>query len=325
MRIDVHAHYFPTLYLDTLERFGSKATSICRDMRAGNEQSDVDARLQMMDAAGVDVQLLSATPAPPYFDGKGDSIAAARLANDLYAEFVAAHPRRFAALAVLPLPHVDAAIVELHRGLDALGMVGTTIATSVLGRSLVDPLFEPLYRELDSRHAIVLVHPAGESAGSKLIADYSATWMLGAPMEDSIGALHLILSGIVTRFRNIRFIICHLGGALPMLLPRFDRQYTWEAPQAPEMPSSAARRLWYETTAHGHIPALRVALETLGSDRLLLGSDYPYQQDAWYTRAVSFIEESGIPAGTVADILGGSAAALLGWSQSADSADPPAG
>jgi predicted TIM-barrel fold metal-dependent hydrolase len=312
MRIDIHAHYFPTEYLDLLDRFGSSATNICRGMRAGGGTSDLAARLQMMDAAGVDIQVLSATPAPPYFRNEADSVAAARLANDTYADLVKAHPQRFAALAVTPMPHVEASLAELRRALDELGMAGATIATSVLGRSLADPAFEPLYADLDRRNATVLVHPAGESACSPLIAEYGITWMLGAPMEDTIGALHLIVSGLVTRYRNINFVVCHLGGALPMLLPRFDRQYTWEAPQTPEAPSNAARRMWYETTAHGHIPALRLAAETLGADRLLLGSDYPYQQDDWYARAVSYVLEAGLSKAETDAILGTTAAALLG-------------
>jgi predicted TIM-barrel fold metal-dependent hydrolase len=312
MHIDVHAHYFPTEYLDTLDRFGSTATAICRNMRAGGEQADLDARFLMMDGAGVDLQVLSATPAPPHFASEADSVAAARLANDLYAELVEAYPHRFAALAVLPLPHVEASLAELERALDELGMRGASLASSVLGRSLADPTFEPLYAELDRRGAIVLIHPAGEGACSPLITDFNIRWMLGAPVEDTLGVLHLIVNGVVTRYRNIKFVACHLGGALPMLLPRFDRQSTWEVPDIPEAPGSAARRIWYETTAHGHTPALRAAVETLGADRLLLGSDYPYQQDEWYRLAVLYIERSGLSPFEVEGILGRNAEAILG-------------
>jgi aminocarboxymuconate-semialdehyde decarboxylase len=311
MIIDVHAHYFPAIYLDALDRCGSKATGICRDVWAGDSAGDVAARLEMMDAAGVDMQILSATAAPPYFHEAGNAVSTARLANDLYAEFVSSYSERFLALATLPLPHVQESIGELSRALDDLGMVGVSIASSVLGRSLADPLFEPLYDELDRRGAVVLVHPAGDSAGSGLIADYHVTWMLGAPVEDTLAALHLILRGVLFRYPSIRFIICHLGGALPMLLPRFDRQALWEMPDAPETPSAGARRLWYETTAHGHVPALRIAAETLGADRLLLGSDYPYQRDEWYTRSVTYVRESGLPSKEVNAVLGGTASALF--------------
>jgi aminocarboxymuconate-semialdehyde decarboxylase len=79
----------------------------------------------------------------------------------------------------------------------------------------------------------------------------------------------------------------------------------------PELPSVAARRFWYETTAHGHVPALRAAVETLGADRLVLGSDYPYQRDEWYSRAVSYVRDTGLAAQDVAAILSGNAAPLV--------------
>jgi len=308
----MHAHYFPTEYLDTLDRFGSEATAICRDCQAGDASSDLEARFEMMEAAGVDIQVLSAAAAPPYFEREADAVAAARLANDLYAELVGRYPTHFLAFAVTPLPHVEASLEELERALDELGMAGATVASSVLGRSLADPAFEPFYAELDRRGATLLLHPAGMAAGSPLIADHDLTWMLGAPVEDSLAVLHLIRSGITSRYRRIRLIACHLGGALPLLLPRLDRLSLWEAPDMPEPPGAAAARFWYETTAHGHVPALRAAVDTLGAGRLVLGSDYPYQRNEWYSRAVSYVQDAGLHPEDEAAILGGNAAPLVG-------------
>ena len=314
MRIDLHAHYFPAEYLDALDELGSQATAICRDCQAGADAADLAARFGMMDAAGVDVQVVSAIAAPPYFEEEADAVAAARLGNDLQAALVRAHPGRLLALAVPPLPHLAASVDEVRRALDDLGMVGVAVASSVLGRSLADPEFEPFYAELDRREATLLVHPAGMGAGSPLITGHDLTWMLGAPVEDTLAVLHLILSGVASRYRRIRYVACHLGGALPLLLPRLDRLSEWEAPHIPELPSIAARRFWYETTAHGHVPALRAAVETLGADRLVLGSDYPYQRGEWYLRAVSYVRDAGLEAEQEAAILGGNAAPLVGLS-----------
>lgn len=313
--IDMHAHYFPNDYLDTLDRFGSKATAICRDCQAGGDPADLGARLGMMDAAGVDVQVLSAAAAPPYFEDEANAVAAARMANDLYAELVVEQQPRFLAFAITPLPHVEACLEEIRRALDELGMAGVTIASTVLGRSLADPAFEPVYAELDRRGATLLLHPAGMAAGSPLIRDHDLTWMLGAPVEDTLAVLHLIRSGLASRYQRIRFVACHLGGALPLLLPRLDRLSLWEAPDMPEPPSSAAARFWYETTAHGHAPALRAAVDTFGADRLVLGSDYPYQRAEWYARAVSYVHEAGLPTEDEAAVLGGNAAPLVGLAQ----------
>ena len=149
-----------------------------------------------------------------------------------------------------------------------------------------------------------------------MISEHDLTWMLGAPVEDTLAVLHLILSGVASRYRRIQYVACHLGGALPLLLPRLDRLSQWEAPHIPELPSVAARRFWYETTAHGHVPALRAAVETLGTDRLVLGSDYPYQRDEWYSRAVSYVRDVGLAAQDEAAILGGNAAPLVGLAAS---------
>jgi 6-methylsalicylate decarboxylase len=99
--------------------------------------------------------------------------------------------------------------------------------------------------------------------------------MIGAPIEDTISIMHLIMHGIPGP--NIKIINSHLGGAMPMLLQRADDQYRWEAPDTPQPPSMAARRMWYDTVGHGHLPALRCAIDSFGADRLLLGTDFPYE------------------------------------------------
>jgi predicted TIM-barrel fold metal-dependent hydrolase len=193
-----------------------------------------------MASAGVELQVLSATPASPHFEREPDAVAAARWVNDEYAELVRRFPHRFRAFASLPLPHVDAALAELDRALDGLGMVGAAVTTSVLGRSLADPSFAPLYAELDRRGAVLYVHPAGTGAESPLIAQHNLTWMIGAPIEDAVAAMHLILAGIPRAYPGIKIVISHLGGALPMGLERADHQYGWEAPGTSEKPSVAA-------------------------------------------------------------------------------------
>jgi 6-methylsalicylate decarboxylase len=260
-----------------------------------------------------EVQVLSASPQLPHFDDEAHATCAARFANDLSAEIVRRHPERFVAFAALPLPHVDAALTELERALDQLGMVGVTITTSILGRSPADPTFTPIYEELNRRGSVLYIHPAGCSATSPLIRDFHLTWMIGAPLEDTIAILHLITRGIPSRYPQLKIINAHLRGALPMVLQRLDNQYQWEAPQSPERPSLAARRMWYDTVGHGHVPALRCAADSLGADRLLLGTDFPYESEAVFQRAITYIQESGLTQGDINQILDRSAAKLLGF------------
>jgi predicted TIM-barrel fold metal-dependent hydrolase len=311
MRIDVHAHYWPSDYLDLLSNLGVTGANALRRLGAGDSQAEMAARLSLMDEADVQMQILSVFPQVPHFAERDHAITAARAANDLYAELVAANPVRFAAFAAIPLPHVDAAIVELSRALDELGMIGAAITTSVLGRSIGDQMLDPLYAELDRRGSALYIHPSGCGAGSPLIKPYGLTWMIGAPIEDTIAAAHLITAGIPTRYPRMKIINSHLGGALPMLVARMDAQYKWEAPSTPEAPSRAAKRMWYDTVAHGHVPALRCACESFGADRLLLGSDFPYQSGAHFQNAIDYVRQAGFDARNESQILDGNASALF--------------
>jgi 6-methylsalicylate decarboxylase len=311
MRIDVHAHYWTDDYLDLVAALGRTDTGTQRGTGAGGG-AELDARLRLMDRAGVDMQVLSAAPQMPYGSDPQQAQAAARYVNDQYAELVAKHHDRFRAFAATPMPHIGESIGEMGRALDELGMVGVVMNTTVLGQALVDPGFDPVFAELDRRGAVLYLHPAGNSACTPLIKDYNLTWMVGAPVEDTISIMQLITRGIPSRYPNIKIINSHLGGALPMLLQRADDQFKWEYPQTPELPSEAARRMWYDSVGHGHIPALRCAVESFGADRLVLGTDFPYETGDIFVRAVEYISASGIPADQAKAILERNAMKLLG-------------
>jgi aminocarboxymuconate-semialdehyde decarboxylase len=220
----------------------------------------------------------------------------------------------------MPLPHLDASLTELERCLDTLGMVGVTIGCSVAGRHLDDAAFDPFFAELDRRATVVFLHPVG--AGVLEGQDpYGLTWMVGAPLEDTIAVLRLVMSGLTTRYPNIRIIVPHLGGTLPFLLERLDysseiqrslgRLQGWEGQL-----STHLRRLWYDTVST-HPEALRCACGSFGADRLLLGTDFPYLWGPRLRRCVTYIEEAGLGADATTAILGDNAASLLGLAERA--------
>jgi len=311
MRIDVHAHYWTGDYLDLLAGLGQAGAAAARGTGAGGG-AELAARLRLMDRAGVQLQVLSACPQSPYAQDGQKAAQAARFVNDQYAGLVQRYPDRFAGFAALPMPHPDESIGELGRALDELGMTGVAMNTSVLGRALVEPGFEPVFAELNRRGAVLYLHPAGNSACTPLIADYHLTWMVGAPVEDTISVMQLITAGIPARYPGITIINSHLGGALPMLLQRADDQYGWEAPETPEQPSVAARRMWYDTVGHGHVPALRCAIDSFGADRLLLGTDFPYENGDTFIRAIDYINDPQIDPAAARAILDHNASTLLG-------------
>jgi predicted TIM-barrel fold metal-dependent hydrolase len=311
MKIDVHAHYWTEDYIDLLVDLGQAGAVAVRGLGAGGG-GELEARLALMDRAGVDMQVLSACPQLPYGEDGQKAVTAGRFVNDQYADLVQRHPDRFRAFAVLPMPHLQESLGEMGRALDELGMAGVAMNTTVLGRALVEPEYEPIFAELNRRNAVLYLHPAGNGACSPLIASYHLTWMVGAPVEDTISIMHLITHGIPTRYPNIKIINSHLGGALPMLLQRVDDQYRWEAPDTPELPSVVARRMWYDTVGHGHVPALRCAIDSFGADRLLLGTDFPYENGDIFVRAVDYIRDPQIDTAAARAILDQNASTLLG-------------
>jgi predicted TIM-barrel fold metal-dependent hydrolase len=186
------------------------------------------------------------------------------------------------------------------------------LTTTAAGRALTDPAFAPVWQELDRRDTVVYVHPAGNGADSAHITDHHLTWMVGAPVEDTVAAAQLITRGFVTRYPHVRILNSHFGGALPMLLERWDNLAHFEAPDAPLPPSEAARRMWYDTVAHGSQAALRAAVQAVGADRLVLGSDFPYQGGEHYLDSVAYIERADLDAADTRAVLADNAEALLG-------------
>jgi aminocarboxymuconate-semialdehyde decarboxylase len=309
MRIDVHAHYWTETYLDMLVGLGKTDTATQRGIGAG-DGAELNARLRLMDRAGIDLQVLSAAPQLPYGAHADPAVAAARHVNDEYAALVSAYPDRFRAFAATPMPNIDASIAEINRALDELGMVGVTMNTSVLGRAITEPDFEPIFAELDARGAVLYLHPAGNGACSPLVTDHKITWMVGAPFEDTIAAMQLITSGHLQRYPGVKIICSHLGGALPMITRRADDHVAWEAPDTPEPPSQAVQRLWFDTVSHCHEPALRCAIESFGADRILLGTDFPYEDGDTFVRAVDYVMDVADP-GEAHAILDANAMALF--------------
>ncbi|MHB8567229.1 MAG: amidohydrolase family protein [Nitrososphaerales archaeon] len=308
MRIDVHSHYYPKDYVDLIEGFGtSDIIGVIRSLDAGRE--GLEARFAMMKSARVDMQVLSVPPLLPYLQNEKAAVDAARYANNLYADIVREYPDKFAAFACTPFPHVKATLTELARSLGELGMIGVTATTSVLGKSLADPSFEPFFEELDRRRAVLFIHPSGDSAGSPQISDYGLNWVIGAPIEDTVCLLHLFKSGIMDNYPNVRMIMAQLGGTFPFLAARIDH-YSKFMPPGSEKPTKLARRLWYDTVnAYG--PSLRASCETFGSDRIVLGTDFPYWKDEFYSIAVRYVENSGLSKDDVHRILDENAEKLL--------------
>jgi predicted TIM-barrel fold metal-dependent hydrolase len=318
MIVDIHAHYFPKDYMDLLVRIGGRSLpeafrSLTSRPVQRDDASQLPTRLQQMEEAEVQLQVLSPAASPPYAEKEADAVAAARLINDCYAELAQKYPGRFNAVVSLPLPHIDASLREMERGLDQLGMLGVSMTCSCFDRSTAETEFEPLYQEMNRRRTVLNYHPIQNGICSPMINDYGFTVSVGASLEDAAIVLHLIARRVPERFPNIKYVVPHLGGIIPMLLQRLDNQAPQKHPNLPERPSVTARRFYYDIVGHGSQAALLCAWKAFGADQLVAGSDYPVLL-AWesYRQNFFYLRESILPAEDVDKILHHNAQIVLG-------------
>ena len=310
MITDVHAHYLPPEYV---QRLASLSSGPPRGTPPrNNELVELEKRLEMMDDAGVIRQVLSPMTGP-YLEDESKAAEAAKVLNDCYAELIAKQPDRFAGFVSLPLPHVEASLKEMRRGLDELGMAGVAMNCSVFDRSTAEEEFEPLYEEMNRRGTVIFYHPVQNGICSPMITDYGFTVSVGASLEDSAIVLHHIARKLPHRYPNIRMIVPHLGGIIPMLLRRLDNQAPQQHPDLPEKPSVTAKRFYYDTVGHGSQEALACAVGAFGADHLVTGSDYPVLLSfESYKATFDYINQSQLAPAARHAILHENAANLLG-------------
>ncbi|MBV9896457.1 MAG: amidohydrolase [Chloroflexi bacterium] len=314
MRVDVHAHYYPAALYDLLERLtGKPRPRMTGSVPGFAHHIGIEGQLELMDQAGIGRMVMSLGNTPPYYPERQTAIAAARGSNDLYVDLHSRYPLRFNVFAGVPLPHVDAALEELDRALALPGVVGVGLGCSVLGQPLDDPSFDAFFAELNRRASATFVHPVGAGGGLNS-QDFSLTWMIASRFEDTIAMARLILSGLTLRYPNIRFIIPHLGGTLALFLQRMDNvaeRDGWREKHSAElMPSDLARRFWFDTVNEQE-SALRCACETFGSERIMLGTDWPMLPPEKLKRFVDYVSEA-LPDDEAHRILDVNAVQLLG-------------
>ena len=314
MIIDVHAHYHPSRYTEAVERAIGRPAGPMAPHPDTESEEHIQKRLEFMDDAGVGLQVLSpAAGRAPYSSDEAKAVEAARIGNDIYAELVARFPDKFKSFVTLPLPHVDASLKELRRGMDELGMIGVNMHISALDRSVAEDEFLPIYEEMNRRKGIIFYHPCGNGICSPMITDYGLGAAVGTSLEDAVIGLHLIAKKIPSQFPDITYVIPHLGGPIPMLLPRLNNQFSMRARDLPEPPMDTARRFYYDTVGHGSAAALTCAVMAFGADHVLPGSDYPVLL-SWesYRETFSWIREAGLPVADGDQILEKTAPTVLG-------------
>lgn len=289
MRVDVHTHVQPPEFLKSLlesgryevERGQGEQLIVkekgARFLTVVPEMHQPSDRIAAMDAAGIDVQILSLSVPQVYFLEGLAAVELAQLCNDALAGVVQQYPDRFRALASIPLTaDIDAAIAELGRCMDTLGMPGFLIGGNIDGQPIDDPKFDPFYEEANRRGAVMHIHPM-VPAGIESMGRYALAPLVGYPFDTTQAIARLIFSDFFGRFLGINVVGSHLGGAIPFLATRLDaghRSYA-DCQGISRPPSEIIERLYLDTTGASS-RAIELAVDLVGEEHLLFGSDYPH-------------------------------------------------
>ncbi|AZQ38359.1 amidohydrolase [Streptomyces cyaneochromogenes] len=272
--------------------------------------TDVAVRLSAMDAQGVDVQLVS--PSPSHYHYWADEETAEKLCL-LAGEATAAHcaraPGRLHGLGLAPLQHPKLAVRTLEHAM-GLGLLGVEISSHAPGRELSDPAYEPFWTRAEDTGAILFLHPFGCTLDERLDRWYLSN-TVGQPTENAVALSHLIFSGVLDRHPGLKLIAAHGGGYLPTHLGRSD--HAWSARSdagagCAHLPSSYLKRLYFDSLVHDPY-VLRELIRVAGADRVLLGSDFPF--DMGTEDPVGALRAARLSDADFDAVRGGNAALLL--------------
>ncbi len=317
---DVHAHYYPPEYVAIVREVATEDGQSGDVARAFLQHriitkvptflGNLDERLRLMDAAGIELQALSFASLNIWHPDAETRSRLVRAFNDGCAGVVDLHPDRFRLLASLPLPHVEEAIVEARRARALSGFAGYSIPTHIDTVPIDAEQWQPVYAAMAESPALVITHPDGFCAPGAL-TDHGMEWAIGAPFEDTIAAVRLLASGLLDQHPALTWVIPHLGGTLPFLLHRLLWRWKLEAEMlgTDDHAATSLERLLFET-ANCSPQTLRLALEVLPAGRIVFGTDYPFVDPHDLARPVQLVRDALDPAEADA-ILSGRLSALL--------------
>ncbi|MFC0040197.1 amidohydrolase family protein [Actinomadura rayongensis] len=322
--IDTHHHYVPPALVARYDGGRSGTQVAPPGMTKINSHpglSDVDERLRTMDAAGVDVAVLSSILS---WDASAEEC---RITNDAFAGLQTSHPGRFAGLAHVPTGMTAESLNEVDRALGDLGLRGLSLPSQPDGHPLDAPELWPLYEKACAWDVPIFVHPAMPPRGYAFIGDYDLSRIVGRELDLILQTTRIIASGLLDRFPTLTFVMSHMGGGIAAITERLRGKQHRFGPHLERSFDEYLGRIHFDLAGfEGGPGALACALTALDPATLLFGTDFPQDFSgvgsvetkgaagiAAYVRAVADLD---LPDGLPAAILGGTAARLLGLDSS---------
>lgn len=327
LKIDTHTHMLPADWPDLAERCGDLRFPVLRH-EAGQHNIyrdgrffrriqpnawDAELRMQQYEAFGIRCQVVSTVPVMFCYWAKGEhALQLHQHLNDHLAELQREHPGRYIGLATVPLQDPALACAELERSMGELGLAGVQIGSHVDDWNLDAPELAEFFATAERLGAAVLVHP-WDMMGTDTMPKYWMPWLVGMPAEQSRAACALVFGGVLERHPRLRVAFAHGGGSFPYTLGRIEHGFRMRpdlvAVDNPHPPSQYLSRLYFDCCVHDD-RALRYLLDTVGSDQVMLGTDYPFPLGE--QEPGSSIERLGLPEAQRAALFHGNAQRWLG-------------
>ncbi|HEV8204695.1 MAG TPA: amidohydrolase family protein [Pyrinomonadaceae bacterium] len=303
MKFDLHTHFYTQEFFDSIRdlpsefSFGTSSSGQtiityrgARFFGVTPAMTDVSKRIEDMDRVGIDVEVVSLSTPNVFFTDAEHQPAVARMMNDSYAELIARHPKRFKGFASIPMDAPDAALDELHRAIDTLKLNGVVLLSNIGGKALTSPEYRPFFEEANRMKLCIFLHPM-IPAHSDAFREYVLGPIIGFPFDTSLAVARMCYDGMFEEWQEIRWIIGHLGGAIPYLMERMDngfRDFADCRVKIDKLPSVYLKRLHYDTVSFSPY-TLKMVRDMVGAEHMVMGSDYPHLLGS-IDRAVSSIE-----------------------------------
>lgn len=304
MKLDLHTHFYTDEYFRMIRELPSEFSFAesstgqtiityreARFFGVTPAMTDVSKRLDDMDRVGIDVEVVSLSTPNVFFTTAEHQPVVARMINDSYAELIANHPKRFKGFASIPMDAPDAALLELHRAIDELRLNGVILLSNIGGKPLTSPEYRPFFAEANKLKLCIFLHPM-LPPNADSFREYVLGPIIGFPFDTSLAVARMCYDGMFEDFPDIRWIVGHLGGAVPYLMERMDngfRDFADCRAKIDKLPSVYLKRLYYDTVSFS-FPALTMVRNIVGADHMVMGSDYPHLLGS-IDRAVSAIKD----------------------------------
>lgn len=272
--VDVHAHFTTRDYIDSAKAAGRLEPDGMPE--AFWPQWTAEDHLDLMNTSGIERAMLSLSSPGVHFGDDAAARSLTREVNEFCANIVRTHPDRFGQLATLPLPDVDGSLAELAYSFDELHAEGVALLSNHAGIRLGDARFAPVLAELDRRAAVILLHPT-TCLGHEELSSGRPQPMIEFLFETARTVVDFILGGAAERFPDIRLIVPHLGGVLPLLAERIELFRTLSgAPADRATVAELLGRFYYELAGTPSKTQIAALSSIAQPDRLLYGSDYAW-------------------------------------------------